>query len=74
MRRVQLVSLAARERIPAAYSNRDYVEAGGLVAPAHDVGECIAGTSCGVRKGGGAGRQASDCRFSVLTADSVCSI
>src|SRR5439155_4030254 len=30
-RRVQFVTLAARDRIPAAYSNRDYAEAGGLM-------------------------------------------
>jgi ABC-type uncharacterized transport system substrate-binding protein len=30
-RRVQFVTLTARDRIPAAYSNRDYVEAGGLM-------------------------------------------
>jgi ABC-type uncharacterized transport system substrate-binding protein len=28
---VQFVTLAARDRIPAAYSNRDYAEAGGLM-------------------------------------------
>src|SRR5262245_2707320 len=31
-RRVQFATLAARDRIPAAYSNRDYAEAGGLMA------------------------------------------
>ena len=31
-RRVQFVTLTARDRIPAAYSNRDYVEAGGLMS------------------------------------------
>ncbi len=30
-RRVQFVTLTARDRIPAAYANRDYVEAGGLM-------------------------------------------
>jgi putative tryptophan/tyrosine transport system substrate-binding protein len=30
-RRVQFATLAARDRIPAAYSNRDYAEAGGLM-------------------------------------------
>src|SRR5262245_13104964 len=31
-RRVQFATLTARDRIPTAYSNRDYVEAGGLMA------------------------------------------
>jgi putative ABC transport system substrate-binding protein len=31
-RRVQLANLAVRDRIPAIYSNRDYVTAGGLVS------------------------------------------
>ncbi|MGA7599453.1 MAG: ABC transporter substrate binding protein [Pseudolabrys sp.] len=31
-RRQQFVTLTARDRIPAAYSQRDYVEAGGLMS------------------------------------------
>src|SRR5207237_10861682 len=31
-RRVQFVTLTARDRIPAIYSNREFVEAGGLVS------------------------------------------
>jgi putative ABC transport system substrate-binding protein len=38
-RRVQIATLAARERIPAAYNNRDYVAAGGLMSYGTDVAD-----------------------------------
>jgi putative ABC transport system substrate-binding protein len=38
-RRVQLTNLAARERIPAAYANRDTVAAGGLISYGTDVAD-----------------------------------
>jgi putative ABC transport system substrate-binding protein len=36
-RRVQFATLAARDRIPAAYSNRDFIVAGGLMSYGTDV-------------------------------------
>ena len=38
-RRVQFSTLAARDKIPAAYSNREYVEAGGLMSYGTDLAE-----------------------------------
>jgi putative ABC transport system substrate-binding protein len=38
-RRVQIANLAARERIPAAYANRDLVVAGGLMSYGTDVAD-----------------------------------
>ena len=40
-RRVQTVTLAARDRIPAAYPGRDNVAAGGLMSYATDLGETL---------------------------------
>jgi ABC-type uncharacterized transport system substrate-binding protein len=38
-RRVQLATLAARDRIPASYSGRDYVAAGGLMSYGTDLAD-----------------------------------
>jgi putative ABC transport system substrate-binding protein len=38
-RRVQFAILAARDRIPACYSNRDFVEAGGLMSYGTDIAD-----------------------------------
>jgi putative ABC transport system substrate-binding protein len=38
-RRVQFATLAARDKIPTAYSSRDFVEAGGLMSYGADVAE-----------------------------------
>jgi putative ABC transport system substrate-binding protein len=40
-RRVQFASLAARDRIPAAYSQRPTVEAGGLMSYGTDIGDMV---------------------------------
>jgi putative ABC transport system substrate-binding protein len=40
-RRVQIVTLAARDRIPTAYSGRDNVAAGGLMSYATDLAETL---------------------------------
>jgi putative tryptophan/tyrosine transport system substrate-binding protein len=48
-RRVQFVTLTARDRIPAAYSNRDYVAAGGLMSYGPDIADAFRqiGVYCG---------------------------
>jgi putative ABC transport system substrate-binding protein len=48
-RRVQLATLAARERIPAAYADREIIEAGGLMAYNIDVADSFrqVGVYCG---------------------------
>jgi putative ABC transport system substrate-binding protein len=38
-RRVQFVTLTARDRVPATYAGRDYVEAGGLMSYAADIAD-----------------------------------
>ena len=38
-RRVQIATLAARDRIPAAYANRDFVAAGGLMSYGTDIAD-----------------------------------
>jgi len=38
-RRAQFVTLTARDRIPTAYSQRDYVEAGGLMSYGTSIGD-----------------------------------
>jgi putative ABC transport system substrate-binding protein len=40
-RRVQLATWAARERIPAAYSDRDHVAAGGLMSYGTDIADAF---------------------------------
>jgi putative ABC transport system substrate-binding protein len=40
-RRVQIITLAARDRIPAAYPGRDNVAAGGLMSYATDLAETL---------------------------------
>jgi putative tryptophan/tyrosine transport system substrate-binding protein len=40
-RRVQIVTLAARERIPAAYAGRDNVEVGGLISCGTDLADTL---------------------------------
>jgi putative ABC transport system substrate-binding protein len=40
-RRVQFVNLAARERIPAAYGQREHVEAGGLMSYGTDLADTL---------------------------------
>jgi putative tryptophan/tyrosine transport system substrate-binding protein len=40
-RRVQIVTLAARERIPAAYAGRDNVEIGGLMSYGTDLADTL---------------------------------
>jgi ABC-type uncharacterized transport system substrate-binding protein len=48
-RRVQIVTLAARDRMPAMYTNRDYVDVGGLTSYGVDLADVIRliGVYCG---------------------------
>jgi putative tryptophan/tyrosine transport system substrate-binding protein len=48
-RRVQFATLTARDRFPAAYSNREYVAAGGLMSYGPDIADAFRqiGVYCG---------------------------
>jgi putative ABC transport system substrate-binding protein len=61
-RRVQFATLTARDRIPAAYSDRDIVEAGGSGRPGAVRRSCWAGSPAGTRACAGSCAGKLSCR------------